>query len=124
MAEKYIAGGTDVIGSIRKDIDARFLNALDLIDFPDGLEVTIDKVQHHDVLKYQNGKSNDNVQLMYFKGTDKALKLNVTNRDRITIMLGTGNAEKWHGKKIKLHNETAYRPDIKGRGPCVRVMED
>ena len=106
-------------------LDPRFLNALVLQaalekSGNDTLEVTIDRVEHHEVLKYENGQTDADAYLIYFKGSDKPLKLNVTNTKMIITQHGI-MGKSWHGKKIRLGLDTAYRPDLNAKGPCVRV---
>lgn len=126
MTTKPIPKGTLVEGDVTASLDMRFLNALVL---QAGLEkqqkqhltVTIDRVEHHDVLEYENGVKDSNANLLYFKGSDKPLKLNATNTKAIVALYGTIGAN-WHGKKICLGLKTEYRPDLRGQGPCVRVL--
>ena len=106
-------------------LDSRFLNAIVLqgaLDKggKDHLVVEIDRVEYHELLKYENGQKDADTYLLYFKGSDKPLKLAKTNIKRIISMHGTVG-KGWHGKKIALHNEVAYRPDLAAKGPCVRV---
>ena len=107
-------------------LDSRFLNAIVLQGAlektgKDALPVTIDRIEHHSVLKYENGQTNEDVHLLFFKGSDKPLKLAKTNIKRIIAMLGT-IGKGWHGKKINLVIEQDRRPDLGGiKGPCVRV---
>lgn len=122
---KPIPKGDEIEGDMTASLDPRFLNALVLQaalekSGKDALEVTIDRIEHHDLLKYENGQTDDDAYLLYFKGSDKPLKLNVTNSKAIMAMHGT-MGKGWKGKKILLHLETAYRPDLKAKGPCVRV---
>jgi len=122
---KPIPKGSEVEGDMTASLDPRFLNSLVLQaalekSKKDSLEVTIDRIEHHDILKYENGQTDDDAYLLYFKGSDKPLKLNVTNSKAIMAIHGTMGAE-WKGKTILLHLQTAYRPDLKAKGPCVRV---
>lgn len=120
-----IPKGKPVEGDMTAALDSRFLNAIVLqgaLDKSgkDHLTVEIDRVEHHDVLKYENGQEDPDTYLLYFKGSDKPLKLAKTNIKRIISLYGTVG-KGWHGKKIALCNEIAYRPDLRAKGPCVRV---
>jgi hypothetical protein len=121
-----IPKGTPVTGDMTKALDSRFLNAIVLegalakLGKPE-LPVTIDRIEHHDLLKYENGSTDKDVYLMYFANSDKPLKLAKVNIKRILNMHGT-IGEGWHGKKISLCLENDRRPDLGGKkGPCVRV---
>lgn len=122
---KPIPKGEPVTGDMTEALDSRFLNALVLRGAmdksgKDHVIVTIDRIEHHDSLAYENGQKDENVNLLYFKGSDKPLKLNKTNTRSIIMLHGT-IGEGWHGKKIALTTEIAYRPDLRAKGPCVRV---
>ena len=123
---KQIPKGTDVDGDMTNALDSRFLNSIVLRGAlakaeKDHLIVTVDRVEFHKILKYENGQTNPDVYLMYFVGSDKPLKLAKTNIKRIINIHGT-LGKGWQGKKIALHIEQAYRPDLGGKGPCVRVQ--
>ena len=50
------------------------------------------------------------------------LSLNATNRKALEAMFGTFDIQKtWIGKRVTLHTDTDYRPDIRRRGPCIRI---
>jgi len=108
-------------------LDSRFLNAIVLKGAMEkkgakSIEVTIDRIEHHDALKYENGTVDKDVYLIHFKGSDKPLKLAKTNIRRIINIHGTIGAG-WHGKKIHLGLELDRRPDLGGKqGECVRVL--
>jgi hypothetical protein len=121
-----IPKGQPVEGDMTKAVDSRFLNSLVLQGGLDAkgvkhLPVTIDRIEHHDVLEYENGKKDADAYLLFFKGSNKPLKLCKTNIKRIIHQHGT-IGKGWHGKKIALGLETEYRPDIRAKGPCVRVL--
>lgn len=123
---KPLPKGKPIDGDMTAALDPRFLNALVLQAAlektgKDKLEVTMDRVEFHETLKYENGQTDQNAYLLYFKGSDKPLKLNNTNIKRIIPQHGT-MGKGWHGKKILLGLETEYRPDIRSKGPCVRVQ--
>ena len=126
---KPIPQGRPVEGDMTQALDSRFLNATVLqgaleAKGTDSLEVTIDRVEFHEVLTYENGSKDKDCYLLYFKGSDKPLKLAKTNIKRIIAQVGAmGN--KWHGHKISLCLENDRRPDLGGKqGPCVRVKRN
>ena len=107
-------------------LDPRFLNFIVLQAAlektgKDFLPVTIDRVEFLETLKYENGQKDQDVFLLYFKSSDKPLKLNKTNTKAIISQHGTIGAN-WHGKRICLGLKDEWRPDIQGKGPCVRVL--
>ena len=125
---KPIPKGQEFTGDIRETLDSRFLNAMVLETAlerisKDSLAVTIDRIEFHKVLKYENGQTNENAYLLYFVGSDKPLKLNVSHKKTIMAIHGAMGAD-WHGKKISLCIENAYRPDLNAKGPCVRVKPE
>lgn len=96
-----IPKGTVITDSITKHIDKRFLSSIDLIG-SGNVELTIDRVEHLDEIKYANGQKEKNVNLLYFKGSEKPLALNKTNIHAIVTILGTNKVSQWGGKKVKL----------------------
>ena len=121
-----IPKGTEIDGDMTTALDSRFLNALVLQGALEKtgkptLPVTIDRVEFHELLKYENGQTNKNAYLLYFAKSEKPLKLNNTNIKRICLQHGTIGAG-WQGKEISLCLEDGTRPDMGGiKGPCVRV---
>jgi len=85
---KPIPKGTPVEGDMTQALDSRFLNAIVLQGAleksgKDSLPVTIDRVEFHDLLTYENGSKDKDCYLLYFIGSDKPLKLAKTNIKRI-----------------------------------------
>lgn len=123
---KPIPPGELVSGDVTASLDMRFLNALVLQGAlekagKDHITVTIDRIEHLDVLEYDNGVKDSNANLLYFVKSERPLKLNATNTKAIVRLHGTIGAN-WHGKKICLGLKSEYRPDLRGQGPCVRVL--
>lgn len=122
-----IPKGTPCEGDMTQALDSRFLNAITLQGSIEKrgakfIAVDIDRVDFHEVLKYENGTIDKDAYLLYFKGTDKPLKLAKTNIKRLITLLGT-IGKNWHGKKIAIGLEQDRRPDLGGiKGPCVRVL--
>lgn len=126
MSDKPIPKGKPVDGDMTEALDSRFLNSTVLQGAlakrgGDTLTVEIDRVEYHELLKYENGQQAKDAYLLYFKGSDKPLKLAKINTKRIIAIHGTLGSG-WHGKKITLGIEMDKRPDLGGaKGPCVRV---
>lgn len=114
-------------GDMTRALDSRFLNAIVLQGAleksgSDSLTVTIDRVEFHSTLKYENGSTDRDVYLLYFTKSEKPLKLAKTNIKRIIAQHGTIGSG-WHGKKVKLGLEQDRRPDLGGqKGDCVRIL--
>jgi len=107
-------------------LDMRFLNALVLQGALENtgkefLPVTIDRIERHEKFEYENGVTDRNVVFLYFKGGKRPLKLNTTNTRAIASQHGS-IGKNWHGKKIALGLKQEYRPDLRAKGPCVRVL--
>ena len=124
---KPIPKGDPVEGDMTAALDSRFLNAMLLgaalvKTGKDKLPVTIDRIEYHEVLKYENGSRDADAYLLYFQKSDKPLKLAKTNIKRLIGLLGPMGGN-WHGKKIFLGIEKDRRPDLGGKlGDCVRVL--
>ena len=116
---KPIDKGEEVLGSITKHMDRRFLSSLDLMGAGD-VKLDIDRVEHLDKVTYANGNTSENVLLMYFVGTDKPLALNSTNIKAIIAILGTNQVKQWKGKSIVLAVKTVQA--FGKQQPAVRVV--
>jgi len=115
-----IPKGTVITDSIVKHIDKRFLSSIDLIGSGD-VKLTIDRVEHLDKIKYANGQEETNVNLLYFKETEKPLSLNKTNITAIVTILNTNKVQDWAGKKVKL---TVQKVEAFGKiADAVRIIE-
>jgi len=129
MKNKPIPQGKLIEGDITPALDSRFLNATVLSGSlakrgASELTVTIDRVEYHESLKYQNGQIDKEVYLLFFAGSDKPLKLAKTNIKRLIVTHGP-IVEKWHGQKITLVIEQDKRPDLGGaKGDCVRIKSE
>ena len=62
MSLRPIPKGEQVKGSITKHMDKRFLSSIDLIGAGE-VALTIDRVEHHDKIDYENGSKGENVNL-------------------------------------------------------------
>jgi len=114
-----IPKGKLIKNNILKELDRNYLSSLDLIGVGK-VTLTIDRVEKHEFLKYNNGTIEKNPLLLYFKETPKPLKLNVTNIKALIMQYKTNKVRKWLGKKVKLDVV-----EIKAFGkliPAVRVV--
>jgi hypothetical protein len=124
---KDIPKGVEFQGDMTAALDSRFLNTIVLMGALEKKKAThitveIDRVEFHESLKYENGTTDKDAYLLYFKGSDRPLKLAKTNIKRIINLHGT-IGKGWHGKKIALGLEKDRRPDLGGKqGDCVRVL--
>ncbi len=109
MTMKPIPKGEVVTDSIAKTMDRRYLSSLDLIGVGQ-VELTIDRVEYHKEITFNNEKKKKNVHLMYFKETEKPLDLNVTNITAVTYLLKSNKPSDWAGKKIKLEVKRVQKP--------------
>lgn len=65
------------------------------------VEVTIEDVFKHDGVKFEEGRVEDGVFALKFKGHDKQMVLNNTNRKTLSRAFGA-NTKDWRSKKVKL----------------------
>ena len=121
MSSKPIPEGKIIHGAITKHLDRRFLSSIDLAG-QGVIEMTIDHVSKHDVLKYENGQSDKNAILLHFKEVQRPLKLNATNIKAIIISTETNKVDDWAGCKIRLQAEEGVY--FGKRGLAVRVVVD
>ena len=121
MKLQDIPKGEDLHGAITKHMDRRFLSSIDLAGHGT-VWLTVDRLEKHETLKYQNGSVEKNVLLMYFRETKRPLALNATNIRRIILRLNTSNVDDWAGQKIPLHAEPGTYFGIAGL--AVRVGEE
>jgi len=109
MSQKPIPKGEIVTDSIARKMDRRYLSSLDLVGSGQ-VELTIDRVEFHEELTFNNGQKKEKVYLMYFKGTDKPLDLNVTNISSIAYIHNSNKPSDWAGKKVKLEVKRVQKP--------------
>lgn len=102
---KEIPKGELITDAITKHLDRNYLSSLDLAGHGK-VEMTIDRIEKHPKLVYNNGNTEENAILCYFKETPKPLKLCKTNIAMIIQSVGTNIAKEWTGKKIKLEVQT------------------
>ena len=87
---------------VRKFYDKSYIYAYDL----EGRDVTVEIVRVvGGTLVGTGGKSNKK-PVLYFKGTEKGLALNITNARVIAGLYGGFDSEKWIGKRVTLYPTT------------------
>lgn len=97
---------------IDKIFPSRYLKAADL----DGREhiLAIKDVQIENV-----GQTKESKPVLYFRGAQKGLVLNVTNSKRIATMVGSKDTDDWKGFKIVIYpTETEFAGETVD---CIRV---
>jgi len=124
---KPIPKGLEVEGDMSAALDSRFLNSIVLQGAIEAtgkpyITATIDRVEFHEVLKYENGSTDKECYLLHFAKSDKPLKLAKTNIKRLINLHGS-IGKGWHGKKVAVGLEYDRRPDLGGKpGLCVRIL--
>jgi len=113
-----IPKGVEITDQITKHLDRRFLSAADFMGMG-VVELTIDRLEKLASITYGNGKTEKNVILAYFKGTEKPLSLCLTNALDILEVLGTGSG--WAGKKIRV--EVKIVDAFGKKVPAVRIKK-
>lgn len=87
---------------VRKLFDKAYIYAYDL----EGKDVTVEITKvTGGTLVGTGGKSNKK-PIVFFKGTEKGLALNITNAKIIAGLYGGFDADKWVGKRITLYATT------------------
>ena len=102
---KEIPKGQLIEDAITKHLDRNYLSSLDLAGHGK-VEMTIDRIEKHAKLTYNNGNTEENALLCYFKETGKPLKLCKTNIAMIIQVVGSNIVKDWAGKKIRLECQT------------------
>lgn len=115
---KPIPKGEVITDVITKHIDKNYLSSLDLMG-SGPVTLTIDRVEKHKLLTYNNGNTDENAILIYFKETPKPLKLCKTNISLIVMSVGSAKVSDWIGKKITL--EVQKIQSFGKTRPAVRV---
>lgn len=97
---------------IDKIFPSRYLKAGDL----DGREITVTIKE----VKLENvGQTKESKPVLYFRGAQKGLVLNITNSKRIAMMAGSKDTDDWVGQRIILYpTETEFGGETVD---CIRV---
>lgn len=92
-----------------------WLSSEDLMDIGRDVEVEIEAVFLHRGAVFDDGRKED-VYALKFKGKEKQLVLNATNRKRLVDLFGTTKTQEWAGKRIALYVEHGIRKPGGKRG--------
>ena len=115
---KPIPKGVEITDSITKHMDRRFLSSVDLAG-QGTVHLTVDRVEQHELLRYENGQTDENAILLHFKEIDRPLKLNATLIKSIIVLTKSNSPSDWKGKQIPFKaQEGVYFGE---RGLAVRV---
>ena len=104
--------GKEITGAITKHLDQSYMSALDLIGSESGIVVTIDRVEKHDLLRFNNGNTEANALLLYVEESERPLLLKpchikgdkkIKGTSGIIQETGTAIVKNWKGKKITLY---------------------
>jgi hypothetical protein len=101
-----------------------WLASEDILDCGD-VAVEIEAVFHHKGAVFDEGRQED-VFALKFKGKQKQLVLNATNRKRLVKLFGTSKTTEWVGKTIILYVDHNVRKPGGSRGEktCgIRIRE-
>lgn len=100
-----------------------WLASEDIMDAGD-VEVEIEKVFLHKGADFEGGRKQD-VFALKFKGKQKQMILNATNRKRLVAIFGTTKTSDWIGKKVMLYVDKEVKkpgaPNEKTCGLRIRV---
>ena len=88
-------------GHVSQMRDSQWLASEDLLDRGD-VTVTIERVEKHKNVVFEDNRTKPVLYALKFKGSDKRLVLNSTNRKAVTKMHGA-LVSSWPGKKITLY---------------------
>lgn len=92
-------------------------------DLPHDKDVvlTIEKVMRYRNVKFQGGRTKDNVVALRFNETQRELGLNATNRKRLAKLFDSNDAGAYYGQRITLYVEQNVRYPDGTNGPAVRI---
>jgi len=99
-------------GEMRKD--SPWLASEDIMDSGD-VTVEIEAVFRHDDAAFDDGRK-ETVWAIKFKGPEKQLVLNATNRKTLVAKFGTTKTPEWVGQSITLYVERGIRKPGGKRG--------
>lgn len=92
-------------------------------DLPAGQEVVveIESVMVRRNVKFQGGRQKPTVLSLKFRGKERELGLNATNRKTLSMLFGSSECSAWFGKRVALYVETGVRRPDGTVGPAVRI---
>jgi len=101
-------------GSVSDMKSSEWLASSDIIGLGD-VQVTIESVVKSTDVKMDGGRTEKEIFSLKFKGKDKKMVLNATNRKTLAKMF-SASVKKWKGQKVKLYVEDGVR-NPKGGSP-------
>jgi len=113
------SSGEQLRGTWRTALGKVYLAAEDL-EADQEMTVEIERVTREEVID-PGTKQPKQLITLHFKGTQRAMALNVTNSRRISQIVGSPRVDKWPGTKITLHVEQAK--SFGKMQPCIRVKQ-
>lgn len=92
-------------------------------DLPVGkfIQVEIERVEKHTDAEFDKGRK-ETVGALRFKGREKAMVLNATNR-RLLVKLFGNNCADWKGKTVEIYVATGVKQVGGGTGLGLRLRE-
>jgi len=88
--------------------DSPWLAAEDVEDAGGNINVTIIACYKHEDVEFDAGRKRPVIYTVAFKGADKQLVLNATNRKTLSSLFGR-DVKKWQGQKIELFVQDGIR---------------
>ena len=88
--------------------DSPWLASEDIEDAGGKISVTIIACYKHEDVEFDAGRKRPVVYTLAFKGADKQLALNATNRKALASLFGR-DVKKWQGKKVELFVQDGIR---------------
>lgn len=120
MADQAPPPGREWTGSHKVAKDSRWLCAEDLPADRD-VQVEIEKVLRRDNLVMQEGRPMKVALSLKFRGKQKELILNATNRKTLAALFNSQDCGEWFGKRIALFVKQGVRYPDGTKGPAIRI---
>jgi len=98
---KPIPKGEVIETNFTKYIDRRFIGSQELIG-KGQVALTVDRVEFHAELKFENGRTKKDAKLLYFTETPKPILLNKTKWDILISETNSIDPIDWKGLSVKL----------------------
>lgn len=111
--------------------DSMWLTSEDLVEGKDTPPLTVAKVWHYPKVKFEKGRTEENMIGLEFSGRKRILLLNATNRKAMNKKFGNITSA-WKGKQITLYvADTEFGGEARkgvrirgGRAPAATAAED
>lgn len=119
-SDQPIPPGREWTGTHKVAKDSRWLCAEDLPADKD-IPVEIEKVMRRDQLTMQEGRKLKTALSLKFRGKQKELILNATNRKTLALLFDSHECGAWFGKRILLYVVPKIRYPDGSHGPAIRI---